>query len=61
MIIVYQASFMSELKRKIGNIYGKPYYSVLITVSMNLFDQLVIITCDPVMEGKAPSRKGLEF
>ena len=26
-------------------------YSFLITFSMNLFDQLVIINCDPVMEG----------
>ena len=23
----------------------------LITVSMNLFDQLVIVICDPIMEG----------
>ena len=29
----------------------KPCYLVLIIVSMNLFDQLVIVTCDPVMEG----------
>ena len=33
------------------NYLWKPFYSVLITVSMNLFDQLVIVICDPVMEG----------
>ena len=29
----------------------KPLYSVLITPSMNLLNQLVIVICDPVMEG----------
>ena len=31
--------------------FWNPFYSVLIIVSMNLFDQLVIVTCDPIMEG----------
>ena len=31
--------------------FWNPFYSVLITVSMNLFDQLVIVTCDSIMEG----------
>ena len=35
----------------IWKFFLKPFYSVLITVAMNLFDQLVIVTCDPVMEG----------
>ena len=30
----------------------------LITISMNLFDQLVIVICDPVMEDRTPSGKG---
>ena len=44
-----------------GNIYGNHFYSVLIKVSMNLFNQPVIVACDPVMEGYFPSRKGLVF
>ena len=30
-------------------------YFDLILISMNLFDQLVIVICNPVMKGKAPS------
>ena len=41
---------MSELKGD-WNYLWKPFYLVLITVSMNLFDQLVIVVCDPVIEG----------
>ena len=37
----------------------KPFSSVLIIVSMNLFDKLVIVTCDPVMEGLNSLRKGI--
>ena len=43
------------------NIYGTYFYLVLIIVSMNLFNQLVIVACDSVMEGQAPSAKGLVF
>ena len=31
--------------------FWKPFYLVLITFLMNLFDQLVIVICDPIMEG----------
>ena len=31
--------------------FSKPFCSVLITVAMNLVDQLVIVSCDPIMEG----------
>ena len=44
-----------------ANIFGTHFYSILIIVSMNLFDQLVIVTCDPIMKGLTPSRKGLVF
>ena len=30
---------------------------ILITISINLFDQLVIVICDPVMEEWAPFGK----
>ena len=38
-----------------------PFHSILIIVSMNLVDQLVILICDPAMEGYAPFGKGLVF
>ena len=28
-----------------------PFYLVFITVSINVFDQQVIVACDPLMEG----------
>ena len=31
--------------------FYNPFYSVLITVSMNLFNQLEFVACDPFMEG----------
>ena len=42
-----------------GNFFGIHFSSVLITILMNLFDQLVIVICNPVMERKAPSGKNL--
>ena len=44
---------------KFGNISGIHFSSVLVTISMNLFDQLVIFICKPVMEGYGASRKNL--
>ena len=35
------------------------FFSVLFTISMDLFDQLVIVTCDPNLRGSAPSGKNL--
>ena len=37
------------------------FFSVLITSSMNLFDQLVIVICDPYLRGSAPSGKNLSL
>ena len=42
-----------------GKFSGIQFSSVLNTISMNLFDQLVIVICNPAMEGYAPSRKNL--
>ena len=36
-----------------GNFLGFIFYSVLIIVTMNLSDQLVIVTCDSEMEDLA--------
>ena len=41
---------MSELKWNLEKFLESTLLS-LITILMNLFDQLVIIICDPVMEG----------
>ena len=41
---------MSELKWNLEKILESTLLS-LITILMNFFDQLVIIICDPVMEG----------
>ena len=42
---------MYELKGKLEIFMENIFSYVLITVSMNFFDQLVITTCDSVMEG----------
>ena len=45
-----------------GNFFGISFFfSVLITISMNLIDQLVIVICDPDLRGLAPSRKNLSL
>ena len=41
---------MCELKWNLENFMESILFS-LITISMNLFDQLVIVICDPVVEG----------
>ena len=41
---------MSELKSNL-EIFLKSSLFNVIAISMNLFDQLVIVICDPVMEG----------
>ena len=45
-----KASFMFELKWNL-EIFLKSTLFVVITISMNLSDQLVIVFYDPVMEG----------
>ena len=45
-----KASFMSELKLNL-EIFLKSNLFNVITISMNLFDQLVIVFYDQVMEG----------
>ena len=42
---------------KFGNYYGIHFSSVVIEISMKLFDQLVIVICDPDLKGYAPSGK----
>ena len=37
------------------------FFSVLITISMNLFDQVVIVIYDLDLRGKAPSGKNLSL
>ena len=41
---------MSELEWDL-DLFWNPFYSVLITFLMNLFDHLVIVTCDPIIKG----------
>ena len=48
-IIVYRVAFMSEFNWNLGYFLESNLFS-LITISMNLFDQLLIVICDPVME-----------
>ena len=44
---------------KFRNFFGIHLSSVLITISMNLFNQLVIVSCDPNLKGKGPSGKNI--
>ena len=37
------------------------FFLVFITVSMNLFDQLVIVIYDPDLRGSAPSGKNISL
>ena len=48
---VYQALVFVRTSMESGNFSGNHFSSVLITISMNLFDQLVIIICNILMEG----------
>ena len=41
------------------NFFGIHFSSVLIAISMNLFDQLVIVFCDTDLKGEAPSGKNM--
>ena len=47
--IVYQVSFMSEFKWSLDIFLDFNHFS-LISISINLFDQLVIVICNPVMK-----------
>ena len=49
-IIIYQVSFHYELKWNLKFFLESTHFN-LITISMNLFNQLVIVIYDPVMEG----------
>ena len=53
--IVYQVSFMFELKWNL-DIFLHFSDFILISISMNLFDQLVIVIFNPVMKRRASSR-----
>ena len=48
---------MSEFKWNLGIFLEFIFFSVLITISMNLFDQLVIIICNPYLRGLASLRE----
>ena len=48
--IDYQVSFMSEFNWSLNIFLDFNYFS-LISISMNLFDQLVIVIFNPVMKG----------
>ena len=47
---VNQASIYVRTSMEYENFSGIHFSLVLITISMNLFDQLVIVSCNPVME-----------
>ena len=47
----FKLLFLSELQWNLGIFYGIHLFLVLITFSVNLFDQLVIIICDPNLKG----------
>ena len=49
-IIVYRFSYMFELKWNLGIFLESSLFS-LITISLNLFYQLVIAICNQVMQG----------
>ena len=51
---VHQVSFMSEFKWSMAIFLDFSYFC-LISSSMNLFDQLVIVICNLVVKGRAPS------
>ena len=42
---------MSELQWNLEIFSGIHFSSILIAISMNLFDQLVIVICDPHLKG----------
>ena len=44
---------MFEFKWSLNIVLDFNYFS-FISILMNLFDQLVIVICNPVMEGQAP-------
>ena len=44
-----------------GNFSGIHFSKTLITISMNLFDQLVIVISDPYLRGLASSRNNLSL
>ena len=48
---VNQASIYVQISMESENISGIYFSSVLITISMNLFDQLVIVICDLDLKG----------
>ena len=48
---VNQASIYVQISMESENFSGIHFSSVLITISMNLFDQLVIVICDLDLKG----------
>ena len=56
---VNQVSIYVRTSMESRNCSGIHFSSVLITISMNLFDQLVIFICDIDLKGYAPSGKNL--
>ena len=48
---VFQASIYVWTSMEYGICFGIHSSSVLTTISMNLFDQLVIVMCDPDLKG----------
>ena len=52
---------MSEFKWNLRIFFHFIFFSLLMTISINLFDQLVIVICDQDLKGSAPSRKNLSL
>ena len=48
---MFQASIFVLNSMESKNFSGIHFFLVLITISMNLFDQLVIVSCDPNLKG----------
>ena len=57
----WKLKIMSEFKWNLGIFLDFVFFSVLMTISMNLFDQLVISICDLDLRGSAPSRKNMSL
>ena len=51
---MFQASIFVLNSMESKNFSGIHFFLVLITISMNLFDQLVIVSCDPNLKAKLP-------
>ena len=57
--IEIQAPLLSKLENKHKILFEFLFLILLVIIIMNFFKRLVIVKCNPVIEGYAPFRKGL--